>query len=342
MATLNGKKYSKNDILSYCGSVDQIASIKSSVLNSGKANGLQCFSVNTGGGLSFDVLPNKCLDIASVSFNGINVAFISKNGYVGPDLNMPTGDDFVNYMSGGLLFTCGLRNVGKSCVDNTDFHPLHGRIGLTPAQNPFSKCYWEGDEYILEIGGVMRETALFGVNMSLTRRIITRLGSSEIEVLDTIENLNPTEQEFMFLYHVNFGFPFLDEKIEVDFPKCEITPRTDVAKQDIALADVYTKPVDNLVERVYFRDVKETENGLVTIDLINRELGISAKVKYEKENLPNLTQWKSMRSGDYALGIEPSNSGVDGVSVERERGTLKKIPGFSKLEYRLKLEFSKI
>ncbi|MEI6603363.1 MAG: aldose 1-epimerase family protein [Clostridia bacterium] len=339
MAKLNGKEYGREALLRYCGSIDQIASIDASACTDGKAAGAACYRVKTGGGLEFDVLPNQCLDIASLRYKGVNLSFLAKNGIVGPLADKPAGYDFVRYVSGGMLFTCGLGNVGNGCMDGTVAQPLHGRIGLTPAQYPYAKCDWQGDDYLMEVGGTMHETALFGLNLILKRRIVTKLGSNEIEIFDTIENNNPTAQEFMFLYHVNYGFPFLDETLEVVFPENTITPRTEVAKADLDVVDVYTKPVDELFERVFFRDVVASPDGLVTVELLNRALGIGSYVTYKKDTLPKLTQWKSLRSGDYALGIEPSNCGVDGIAVEREKGTLLSIAPFSKVEYYMKLSF---
>ena len=338
MAKLNNKDYSKQDILRYCGSVDQIASITQSQLNGGKANGLQSYNVKTGGGLEYNVLPSKCLDISSLSYKGVNISFLTKNGLTGPSYNVPIGDEFVNYMIGGMLFTCGLRNVGGSCEDNKDFHPLHGRIGITPAQYAYANCYWEKDDYIMEMGGVVKETALFGVNMSLTRKIISKLGENEIEIRDVIENNSSEEQEFMFLYHINFGFPFLDNNLKILFPENILTPLNEVAKAALNDSVQITKPIDGFEEHVFFRDVKE-EDGIVTIRLLNDNLGIGAYIKYEKENLPNLTQWKAMKSGDYALSIEPCNCFVKGVKEERENGTLKTIPAFSTLRFNLKIGF---
>jgi len=339
MAKLNGQEYGREALLRYCGSIDQIASIDTSTFSDGKAAGAVTYHVKTGGGLEFDVLPNQCLDIAALRYKGVNLSFLSKNGLVGPALDKPAGYDFVRYVSGGMLFTCGLGNVGAGCMDGSTEQPLHGRIGLTPAQYPYAKCDWQGDDYLMELGGTMHETALFGLSLSLKRKILTKLGSNEIEIFDTIENNNPSPQEFMFLYHVNYGFPFLDETLEVVFPENTIAPRTEAAKADLDVVDVYMKPVDELFERVYFRDVVAAPDGMVTVKLLNRALGIGSCMTYIQDTLPKLTQWKSLRSGDYALGIEPSNCGVDGIVVEREKGTLLSIAPFSKLEYYMKLSF---
>lgn len=338
MAVLNGKSYSKEDLLRYCGNTEQIAAVREMVASDGKANGLKIFNVRTGAGLVFDVLPSKCLDIATLSYKGVNISFLSKNGVTSENFATPYENNFLNHMSGGMLFTCGLRNVGGDCVDNGEKHPLHGRIGITPAQNVYARCYWENDDYIMELGGVVKETALFGHNLYLTRTLKTKLGTNEIELCDTVENLSCEEQELMLLYHFNFGFPFLDENTGLIFPENDVTPRTEVAKNALLESEKITKPVDGFSEHVFFRNTKD-DGGIVKVGLENNELGIGAYIQYEKENLPNLTQWKSMKSGDYVLGIEPCNCFVKGRKEERENGTLKKIGAFSKLHFNLKIGF---
>jgi len=46
-----------------------------------------------------------------------------------------------------------------------------------------------------------------------------------------------------------------------------------------------------------------------------------------------------MRSGDYALGLEPSNNLVMGRVRERENGTLRKIAPFGSVEMAICLQF---
>ena len=47
--------------------------------------------------------------------------------------------------------------------------------------------------------------------------------------------------------------------------------------------------------------------------------------------------WMSMRSHDYTIGLEPSNSYIMGRSLERENGTLQKIEAYGVLRYRLEI-----
>jgi len=44
----------------------------------------------------------------------------------------------------------------------------------------------------------------------------------------------------------------------------------------------------------------------------NRKLDIGLMIEYNQKNLPYFMEWKSLASGDYVLGLEPSDSSVYG------------------------------
>lgn len=339
MAKLLGSEYKKENILKYTPNLKQIAGVTEAKYETGKGSGMKFYNVKNGSGLEFTLLPDRCMDIASVSYKGINISFLAKNGVVSPEYCYPYSTEFLKYFIGGMLTTSGLLNSGGNCEDTDGtYHPIHGRIGTIPADNPYSLEYWQDNDYVIEAGGAVRECSLFGHNLILKRVIKTKLGDNSIEIFDTVENNAQEDIEFMLLYHFNFGFPFLDEDLKLNFPQNTITPRTQEAKKGIEASEIITKPIDGFLEHVFFRDVKD-ENGIVTVSLENQKLGIGVKLSYEKENLPVLVQWKSMKSGDYALGIEPSSSFIKGRKEERENKTLKVIRGNSEIKYRLKLSF---
>ena len=65
-------------------------------------------------------------------------------------------------------------------------------------------------------------------------------------------------------------------------------------------------------EDVYKR---QEENGFGRVRAENPDLGFGAEVRWSLGSLPVLAQWKCMRSGEYVLGIEPSNSYIMGLSL---------------------------
>ena len=182
MAKINGVTYSKSDILRRVPNLGQLAGVSRGEYRGGKADGLRFFDVKTGSGLAYTVLPGRCLDIASLSYRGVNISFMAKNGIVAPEHGAPMPGNFGNYITGGMMFTCGLLNAGPECTDTDgSFHPAHGRIGITPAEQACGSAFWEGDDYVLECSGLMRESQLFGHHLT-PRTITSKLGENAVEL----------------------------------------------------------------------------------------------------------------------------------------------------------------
>ena len=52
-------------------------------------------------------------------------------------------------------------------------------------------------------------------------------------ITDTISNTGDRAEPFEILYHMNMGYPLLDEDSEVSIPAVEVIPRDDHAKVDM-------------------------------------------------------------------------------------------------------------
>lgn len=295
-------------------------------LSDGRGRGQRIIEVKTSAGLRASLSVDRCLDILDLEYKGINISFLSKNGVVSAALTSPDTDSFPNYWPGGFLYTCGLRNTGPSCNINGEFFPTHGRIGVTPAESVSVST----NEDLITISGKVRETALFGPNLEMERKISLPSDGAKITVKDIISNLTPEAENVLFLYHINFGFPFLSEDIELEFPESDIRGRTDLAQKNMENRLKITPPIDGEPELVFFYQPKEKD---VNVSLSNRRLGIKAVLSYDSLKLPVLSQWKCMRSGDYALGIEPGTSFLRGRKEELKNGYDIRLPGFGHLEY---------
>lgn len=339
MAKLMNKEYTREQMLRYAGNPSSFAGITPVEYTQGKPRGVRAFEVRTGSGFEFIITQDKCMDIHDLRYRGVTLSQQAKNGLTAHEYGFPIPGEFSSSVSGGMLFTAGLRNAGPDCTDTDgSYQPTHGKIGATPAENVCSRAYWSGDEYIIEASGSMRESALFGHNLMLTRRITTKLGSNELLIHDELENLSPAPEEFCILYHFNYGFPFLCEDIKLIFPENRLVPRTPQAEAGAAEAEKIIPPEDDFFEHVFFREnVKADAEGWCTVRAENARMGIGSYISYEQKNLPLLMEWKSMLSGDYSLGIEPANMYIMGRKAERENGTLKTIPGFGRLEFNLKV-----
>ena len=211
-------------LLQRLGNIDQIAGIREVQCTRGPEAGLHMLEIYNAAGLCFTVMPGRCLDIYDFSYKGYNFAFHSKNG-LSCERN-PAEDAFFHQWPGGMLSTCGLANVGDACEDG-GVHPIHGRIGSTPARHVSVSEGWEGTDYILRVGAEFWETRLYGRQLSLLRTISASLYGKNIVITDTITNHAVADEEFMLLYHINFGYPLLDASSFVLCPPSAVQPRND-------------------------------------------------------------------------------------------------------------------
>ncbi|NLK89129.1 MAG: aldose 1-epimerase family protein [Clostridiaceae bacterium] len=326
---------SRQDILRRTGHISQVAHARPFEFTSGKGTGCKAIGVVTGGGLEFTVLQDRCLDVLDLRYKGVNLSFIAKPGVTSPQFFVPH-DQFRYYFNGGFLYTCGLRNVGTSTNENGEEHPMHGRIGAIPAENVGISTRWQENQYVISISGEMREASLFGENLVLSRRIETQMGSKRIEIFDRLTNENCRPEEIMLLYHMNFGFPFLGPDLRLMLPSStETSPRDEDAAQGMKDYKVFTDPIDGYREQCFYHTLGSDSDGNTCALLYNQSLNIAVSLRYNVNQLPTMTQWKCMASGDYALGIEPANCHVGGRTAERERGSLKSLAGFESMNIKL-------
>ena len=256
--------------------------------------------------------------------------FLSKPGLQGRNHYDTHGEEAIHSIMGGLFFTAGLENICAPCtIDGTDY-PMHGRIRTTPGEHLSADAYWDEEEYHLTVKGEMREAALFGENMVLRREISSVYGSKTITVTDEIENESYREEPLMLLYHINMGYPLLDENTRLYIPTKSVTARDKDGEGHEAEYDRMDAPKDNEPEYVFIHDLKTDEQGDTEILVVNRPLGLGLKLSYNVKYLPYFMEWKSTASGDYVIGLEPANSSVYGRPYHEERNSVHKLSPFAK------------
>lgn len=319
----------------WIGNPSQLCRVRRVELREGTARGCEVIEVNTAGGLSLDILPDTGLDIGQASFRGVNVSFLSKNGYDSPASTLPYEEEFLHTFPGGLLYTCGLRSAGPAHRDGGEWHPLHGRYHGLAAQNVSAEAV--GDEVVVR--GTVRETALFGHVLELRRTIRIPVDGARITVEDELTNLTPREEEFMVVYHCNFGYPLLSERTRLILPEArETIPRTPFAATGLDRQCTFERPVDGEEERVFFQRMERDFHAAVQ----NPALGMEMTLSWSGDTLPILSEWRSMASGDYVLGLEPTNSYICGRGAEREHGTLPRLGAFETVRNTVEFQFSRM
>ena len=319
----------KKNLMKYVGSLQQEAYVRPVTYMEGRAGSLKAYEVKNGR-MTFQVLSDKCLDVGALSYKGVNFNFLSKPGLQGRNHYDTNGEEAVRSIMGGLFFTSGLENICAPCrIDGTDY-PMHGRIRTTPAEHLGGDCDWEEDRLVLSVQGEMREAALFGENLVLRRRIETIYGEKTLTVTDEFENEAFRPEPLMLLYHINLGYPFLDENLRLYIPTKSVTARDKEARGHEEGYDRMDPPKDNEPEYVFIHELCPDEEGNVEILALNEPLGLGLKLSYNMKYLPWFMEWKSVASGDYVLGLEPANSSVFGRSYHEKEHSVHHLEPFGK------------
>lgn len=229
------------------------------------------------------------LDILSLKYKGKNISFLSKNG-----INS-NKDEFQYRFEGGMLYTCGLDNI-SNCVNNL---PLHGHYHLLKAK----LIQKEVNSNQIIIKAITSFSQLFNQNLKLERTYIFNYLESKFYISDRLINCDSVTSPYCLLYHFNFGYPFLDENINIKFDSDNIISKDDYSKQFINEYDKFKKPKDECLEQVLY-----CMNNLGNAYIINTKQNLKIHLKYDYNILPILAIWKSYKSYDYALGIEPTTT----------------------------------
>ncbi|HEY3378781.1 MAG TPA: aldose 1-epimerase family protein [Armatimonadota bacterium] len=339
MATLFGQKYSRHDLQGYTGNLAQVGGIRPFELAAGRERGVRGFDLITGTGFEITALADRALDLTRATFRGRSLSFHSALGQAHPAYYDPHGVGFLHSFPGGLLTTCGLRNVGSPCMEQGEEFGLHGRIGHLPMEELGYWGEWVGNEYWMYLKGAVTEGVMFGNSLRLTRQLSARLGGNTILIEDTVENLGGEATPHMLLYHCNLGFPVLSPDAQLVTPSRTVTPRDAAAAEGLATAATFQPPTPGYAEQVFYHEMETDTAGDVRVALVNPALdgGLGVFIKYHKKTLPNFIQWKQMGHGTYVLGLEPANCQVEGRCAERERGTLPVLQPGEVRAYRLEI-----
>lgn len=339
MTFLYGRQWSRTELLQHVGHMDQLAGIRLLEGMDGIERGNRNLLVWTGSGLSFHVVAERALDLAAFHYKGISLNWTSPVGEAHPAYFEASGLEWLRSFQGGMLVTCGLDHFGPPCTDQGEDWGLHGRVSSRPARFVNYKTGWAGDEYELEISGEVRQAKVFGENLTLRRRIATRLGSSQIRIEDVVTNEGFAPQPHMILYHVNTGFPLLSASTQLVVESEQSLPRDAEAEKGIKHWNTFQPPTAGYQEQVFIHTPVADSNGWAEVEVNNHDLGVGLRLKFDKTTLPCLVQWKMMGEGLYVLGVEPSNCRVvGGRAVARDQDALPVLAAGESRHYSLELE----
>ena len=330
-----------SDLPSYKG--DAKWHIRKRILQGGKQEGVEIIEVDNGN-LRFRVIPTRGMGILDVNLGDVRLGWDSP-------IKEVVHPKFVNLESrGGLgwiegfnewLARCGLEYAGHPGKDkfitNTGATgemdlTLHGKIANIPASE-VNVTVDRQPPHTIRVRGRVDERVFFGPKLELWTEISTVPGSSTFTLSDTLTNRGSEDQEFMLIYHANFGTPLLGPGAKVVAPLKIVTPFNDHAAKAASRWSVYAAPKAGFVEEVYLLEPIAGADGRTMVMLQNAKANRGVSMTWSLKELPYLTQWKNTvaKTDGYVTGLEPGTSYPHNRSWERAAGRVSKLkPGQSR------------
>ena len=343
MPTLWNQPCTRSDLQRHVMDLRHLADIRPFELSDGPERGARCLHMRNAAAIDFTILADRGMGLYDAQFQGVPLAFISSVGVTHPAYAEQPGFGWLRTWPGGFLTPCGLTQVGSPVDDNGEELSLHGRLSNLAAQQLKWGTEWQNDRYVLWAEGTLRETSVFGVNLVMKRRVSTSLDEAKMWIEDRIENHGFEPAPLMLLQHCNLGFPLADSATRLVLPAHTTVPRDDAARPGLDHCLEFNDPIDGYQEQVFYHDLQAGADGSVEVRLINPAFnhgrGLGVAWRYPKADYPVLVEWKMMRAGFYAVGVELGNCRVEGRVKERERGTLQMIAPQAARTFNIELEF---
>jgi len=179
-----------------------IATAVSSLVTDGRAAGCRAIDLRVEGGIELRLLPDRGLDAGDAWFAGVPL-----------DWRSPVGEtaavdfDWMQSFGGGLMVTCGLRNVGVP----SEGHGQHGDFTFQKAV--VEAVERSGDALIVQ--GRIAEVAALGHHLEVERTWRTYADQGLVQLEDVVTNRGRETEPALQLYHVNLGPPLWAEGAEL-------------------------------------------------------------------------------------------------------------------------------
>ena len=297
------------------GAPEQLVSVDRLVRDEGPGRGAAVLVVRNPGGISFEVLLDRALDLGWADAPALPLAWRSARGPVASSRYEPGGSGWTRTFGGGLLTTCGLASTGAASTFAGEQHGLHGRIGHVPAENVGWRLVADDDgSTAVEVTGDVVEAGLGSPTLRLHRRIVASTARAELRVEDVVTNDSYDTAGHMFRHHLNLGHPLVG-------PGSVVTATADVAgERDRPDGPVQTLPWTlevpggRVPETVLYCTPHPGATASVRVVAPD---GRYVEVEQDTAGWPLLVLWRNASEGVNVLGVEPSTS-RDGGRAQAE------------------------
>ncbi len=323
----------------------QLGGIETAVLDNGLGRGTRIAWINTGTGLRYKVVVDRAMDIADAFYNQHSLAWLSHAGVTPPQPFSDKGLGWLRTFGGGLVTTCGLSHIGGPEKDENGERGLHGLISNTPAEiisilqpDPVA------GKMDMSLTGIIRQTQVFGPSLELKRTISGTLGQAKIGIHDEVVNRGNAETPHMMLYHLNFGWPLVDEGTDILWQGEWQSRGGEMDNKIFKEGNNFRRCPAPLEEHsgggeaAAFINVTPDREGQWICGLHNPAIGLAVACRFQKKQLPWLTNWQHWGKGEYVTGLEPGTNPPIGQAKAREQDQLIRLAPAESRSYDLVME----
>ncbi len=176
------------------------------------------------------------------------------------------------------------------------------------------------------MAGRITQAQTYGENLVVTRTYRAAMGASWFTMQDVVENAGFLPTEHMLLYHINAGYPFVDDGAELIAPVAG--PPTLLFGDGRPRRSARAGPASSRRRRTGCSRPSSTACGPTPTARWrspSSTRAFSAAPRSASATttaaMPNYIEWRMMGEGQYAVGIEPCTNGF-GRQAVAERGEL--------------------
>ena len=276
------------------------------------------------------LLPYQGQQIWSAVFSGRELAMRSM--FSEPQAERPVLRNLARY-----LLHCGVTGIGSPGPQ--DRHALHGELPNAPYQHAWLVVGEdEGGSYI-GVSGSYEYIEAFNSHYCFTPLVKLYQGSTLLHARVTLENLNQSPLEYMYLAHINMR--------PVDHGRLVYTAEVNPANVRVR-ADLppgfqakpgYREFVQQLAEHpelhhklkpdmpydpevVFYIHFMADEQGWASSMQIHPDSSADI-VRHKPEQLSHGVRWICRTADQEALGFEPATAEVEGYTVEKAKGNVR-------------------
>ncbi|UOQ58034.1 aldose 1-epimerase family protein [Leucobacter allii] len=316
------------------GDLAAFAEIREVELSNGQERGVRALQIRNADGLEIEVLVDRAFDIGDVRYRGVPVSWRSGNGYRHPALHEVEAEDGLSWLRtlDGFLVSGGLdHTLFGGEVDASQYayppkptvrHGLHGRLSSLPARLLSVEEDWRETGGVLRVRGEIVQATSFGEHLRLRRTVEVDIHGAGFRIDDEVVNLGFERTPHMFLYHINIGWPVVDEGTEFVGSVQRHLWQSPSTEEQGAPHHTLVEPRRGFVEQVWEHELAVGDDGLHRVALLRADGAFGVELAWDPEGMPNFFEWQNLRDGQYGVGLEPSSHHVGGEADARADGSM--------------------